>query len=682
MVEGTSLLRKHTSKPCIEGSNPSVSARLQNYTNAINNNFHEISQKFFEISRGNFYKYLQKYKIKKSKNQKIKKSKIMADQKTQLQNLLQQVLNQILHEQNSQNSQNNNQISILLERPKNPEHGDFATNLAMKLAKTLRKKPQEISNDLINRIQQIQQQNPNLNFIENISIAGAGFINFKCKATSKLSIISKVLNEKENFGKSAKKNQKILVEFVSANPTGPLHVGHGRGAAYGASLSNLLEFAGFDVDREYYVNDAGRQMDILAISTLLRCVEVHFPNAIDFPPNAYQGDYVKIMAEQFSTRNPKFFTENINKNFIENFLQDLGKFSPDNKDNNEIVLDQYISKAKQILGKNNYEILHKFVLTEQLDDCKNDLQEFGVTFDNWFSEKSLMQNNEVQNCIDLLTQNGNIYVAENNAKWFKSTDFGDEKNRVVQRDNGIYTYFASDIAYHKNKFQRGYDKMINIWGADHHGYISRVKGALKALNLNAENLIIALVQFAVLYRNGEKAQMSTRSGQFITLRDLRKEVGNDACRFFYVMRKSDQHLDFDLDLAKSQSSDNPVYYIQYAYARIASSLKKANVEIKIADAENLANLEKYITSEKDLALCDCLLRFPEVIETAARDLAPHQIAFYAKNLAAEFHAWYNSTRILSENLAEQNARLLLISAVQIVIKNAMKILGVSCPETM
>ena len=560
--------------------------------------------------------------------------------------------------------------AIILERPKQATHGDFACNLAMQLARALKRNPRELAQLLLSEI-------PASPFVAKTEIAGAGFINFHLQPAAKLEVVRNVLTGGESFGQStAGGNKKLQIEFVSANPTGPLHVGHGRGAAYGASLANLMAFAGWDVTREYYVNDAGRQMNILAVSAWLRYLE-SFGENFTFPPNAYQGDYVRVMAAQMKAAHGDKLHRPTSA-----LLQDTpglpdGERSDDEaKTQREEHLDALIANAKSLLGL-EWDYVHGLVLTEQLEDCRGDLEEFGVGFDVWFSEKSLFDTGLVERCVARLENAGHIYV-QNSAKWFKSSAFGDEKDRVVQRDNGLYTYFASDIAYHLNKYERGFERIINIWGADHHGYIPRVKGALAALDLDPDVLDIALVQFAVLYRNGQKASMSTRSGEFVTLRTLRDEVGNDACRFFYVLRKSDQHLDFDLDLAKSQTNENPVYYIQYAHARVCSVLAQWDGEpsaLAEADLSRLGN-------DYELALAVKLGEFHEVIETAARELAPHTLAFYLKDLAAEFHSYYNAERMLVDDAALKQARVALASAVRQVIQNGMRILGVGCPQSM
>jgi len=584
------------------------------------------------------------------------------DVKSQLTGLLQQALASV--------APTATDTPIQLERPRDPTHGDFATNLAMQLAKALKKNPRDIAQQLLNEL-------PVSSLVAKAEVAGAGFINFTLDAGAKTAVVKAVLAEGENFGRSTLGGwQKVQVEFVSANPTGPLHVGHGRGAAYGASLSSLLTFAGWDVTREYYVNDAGRQMDILGLSTWLRYLEQHGV-AVPFPPNGYQGDYVREMAQQITAAHGAKYVRPADA-VLDGTpgLPEAGRADDEAKQQRELHLDALIAKAKTLLDQ-DWAYVHQHALSEQLADCRDDLEEFGVHFDVWFSEKALYDTGLVARCVELLEQKGHIYV-QNGAKWFRSTAFGDEKDRVVQRENGLFTYFASDIAYHLNKFERGFDKVINIWGADHHGYIPRVTGAIKALDLDSDKLQVALVQFAVLYRNGQKASMSTRSGEFVTLRELRKEVGNDACRFFYALRKSDQHLDFDLDLAKSQTNENPVYYIQYAHARVCSVINQWGGELAaLADAA-----QALLSNPRELAIANKLAEFRDVVESAARDLAPHQIAFYLKDLAGEFHGWYNAERMLVDDAALREARVALAAAVRQVIRNGLAILGVSCPESM
>ena len=550
--------------------------------------------------------------------------------------------------------------NILLERPKQAQHGDYACNLAMQLAKPLRRSPRDIAQALMAAL-------PASGVVEKVELAGAGFINVFLTVAAKQSVVRGVLQAGDDYGHiRLGAGEKVQVEFVSANPTGPLHVGHGRGAAYGASLSNVLDAAGYAVSREFYVNDAGRQMDILALSTWLRYLDLH-AIAVPFPPNAYQGDYVRDMAKQISLAHRARYVHTAAE-----VLQNV----PAVEEDADAHLDALIANAKRLLDE-DYAYIHNHVLTEQLGDCRNDLEEFGVRFDVWFSEQSLFDSGLVARAVDALKQGGHLYQ-QDGALWFRSTTFGDEKDRVVQRENGLYTYFASDIAYHLNKFERGFDRVINIWGADHHGYIARVNGALKALGLDSDKLTIALVQFAVLYRNGEKAAMSTRSGEFVTLRELRNEVGNDATRFFYVLRKSDQHLDFDMDLAKSQSNENPVYYLQYAHARICSVLQQWQGDAAALRQADVSVLE----SDYEKVLLQHLIDYPQVIESAAVDMAPHMIAFYLKDLAADFHSYYNASRFLVEDEKVKLARLALVAAVAQVMRNGLALLGVSAPEKM
>ncbi len=551
-------------------------------------------------------------------------------------------------------------VNVVLERPKSVSHGDYACNVAMQLAKPLRRNPREIAQSIVSAL-------PDSPLVRKAEVAGAGFINLFLDVSVRQKIVPAILEAGAEYGRVAVGNGcKIQVEFVSANPTGPLHVGHGRGAAYGASLANVLDAAGYAVSREYYVNDAGRQMDILALSTWLRYLEIE-GQTLAFPENAYQGNYVRDMARAIQRQHGARYVHACDLVFAHT--------SPARSDG-EAYLDALIANAKRVLGA-DYAYIHDFVLAEQLGDCRNDLLEFGVEFDVWYSEQSLYDAGMVATAMDRLNASGHLYQ-QDGAVWFRSTSFGDEKDRVVQRDNGQYTYFASDVAYHLNKIERGFDKLIDVWGADHHGYIARVKGALEALGELPDRLTVALVQFAVLYRGGQKASMSTRAGEFVTLRELRQEVGKDAARFFYVLRKSDQHLDFDLDLAKSQSNENPVYYIQYAHARCSSVLEKWG-----GDTAALVNADVSRLVEQDELLClQKLLELPEIVEAAARDLAPHIIAFYLRDLAAVFHSYYNSTQILIEDTAVREARLSLVASVRQVLRNGLALLGVSAPDKM
>ncbi|MBS0336546.1 MAG: arginine--tRNA ligase [Proteobacteria bacterium] len=549
---------------------------------------------------------------------------------------------------------------VLLERPKQAEHGDLACNIAMQLAKKLKTNPRQLAERLIEALR--AQPAFAEGYIDAVEIAGAGFINLRLSAKTKQAVVARVLAEGAAFGRAAATGRKVQVEFVSANPTGPLHVGHGRGAAYGASLANLLAFCGDEVQREYYINDAGRQMDILAASVWLRYLE-SLGATVAFPEDGYRADYVRAIAEDLAKAHGKRF---------ERGTVDLPQATPGG--DADAALDALIARAKALLGDGWREV-HRFALEAMLADQKDDLGEFGVSYDRWFSEQSLHDGGDIDRAMQVLADRGHL-LEKDGAVWFRSTAFGDEKDRVVRRENGQLTYFASDIAYHLNKYERGYDRMIDVWGADHHGYIPRVKGALKALGLDAERLTVALVQFAVLYRNGEKVAMGKRSGDFVTLRDLRNEVGNDAARFFYVLRKSDQHLDFDLDLAKSQSNENPVYYIQYAHARVCSVFTQAGAEAAAgADTGLLSN-------PRELVLMQRLGEFPEVVQAAARDLAPHAVAFYLRDLAADFHSYYNAERILVEDATLAKARLALCAATRQVLASGLALLGVGAPERM
>ncbi len=547
------------------------------------------------------------------------------------------------------------ELTLSIERPANPEHGDYASNIALQLSKRLRRNPRQIAEEIA------KASAPALaatGLFEPLTVAGAGFLNIRVKPEAKLEVIRQVLEQGKDYGRvKTEKEESIQIEFVSANPTGPLHVGHGRGAAYGDSLAKLLEFAGARVTREFYVNDAGRQMDILALSVWLRYLQMRNMD-VPFPEEGYRGDYVRDIAARLAD-------ENLARK------ADFSGALPDA----DAEIDRLIDLAKRTLG-DGWKRVHRFALEAMLADQREDLAAFRVSFDQWSSEQGLHDNGLIDKALRLLQARGHLFE-QGGALWFRSSAFGDEKDRVVRRENGQYTYFASDIAYHLDKFERGFDRVIDVWGADHHGYVPRVKGALEAFGLDPGRLEIALVQFAVLYRNGEKLAMGKRSGEFVTLRELREEVGNDAARFFYVLRKSDQHLDFDLDLAKSESSDNPVYYVQYAHARVCSVF----AQIEGWDFPKNLSLEP-LKSDRELLLAQRLAEFPELILTAARERAPHSLAFYLRELAAEFHSYYNAERILVDDETLRSARLALSAAVRQTLANGLSLLGVSAPEKM
>ena len=548
-----------------------------------------------------------------------------------------------------------------LEPTRQKEHGDYTTNAALVLAKAARRPPRELA-------QAIASALPRSPLIARVEIAGPGFINVFLAADARFAVIAKVRTEDVAYGRtSLGAGQRVLVEFVSANPTGPLHVGHGRGAAYGDTLARVLRAAGYAVDTEYYNNDAGRQMDILAASVWLRYLDL-CGEAVAFPDNAYQGDYVWDIAATLKREDGERY-----RRPAAEALAGTEGVDPETR------LDTLIASARRLLGA-DYRRVFDAGLIALTGDIRNDLHQFGVDYARWFSERGLHESGAVAETIEELKRTGQLYEKDG-AWWFRSTDYGDEKDRVVVRENGAPTYLAADIAYHRDKFRRAYTQMINIWGADHHGYIARVKGAIQALGLDAARLTVLLVQFAVLWRGGEKVSMSTRAGEYVTLRELRQEIGNDAARFFYVLRKSEQHMDFDLDLARSQSADNPVYYVQYAHARIMSVFRQA-AEKGIATGDlDQAALELLRESHEEDLLAS-LARYPRVIEAAARAFEPHQIAYYLRELAQALHTCYNAHGILNAEPDLRRARLALVDAVRIVLRNGLELLGVTAPDRM
>lgn len=556
--------------------------------------------------------------------------------------------------------------NIQIDYPRDKQHGDFATNIALILAKQVQAKPRELAEKIIANL-------PSEELVAKTEIAGPGFINFFLAPTAWSQVVKDILSSKEKVGRSNMGvGKRIHLEFVSSNPTGPLHVGHGRSAAYGASLANILEAVGFVVHREYYVNDAGRQMDILATSIWLRYLQ-QCGEKFTFPVNAYQGDYVVEIARQLPQ----------DKKLHQPVAEVYKDVPPDENQggDKEKHIDALIARAKDLLGKENYQKVFQLGATTILNDIRDDLAEFGVHFQEWFSEKSLIDNNTAQRTIDQLRESNHLYQRDG-ALWFNSSAFGDDKDRVVLRENNQPTYFATDAAYRLNILERGFDQLINVLGADHHGYIPRIRAVIQALGRDPNVLVVPLVQFVALYRGKERVAMSSRSGTFVTLRELRKEVGNDAARFFYVMRKCEQHMDFDLELAKSQSSDNPVYYIQYAHARICSVLRQlADRKLSWDESEGL-NALTLLKETHETTLLQELSRYTEVVQSAALQHEPHLIANYLRDLAHAFHTYYNAHPFIVEHSELRNGRLSLIIATRYVIANGLSLLGVSAPETM
>jgi arginyl-tRNA synthetase len=558
-----------------------------------------------------------------------------------------------------------------VERSRDSVHGDFATNLALTLAKLVGARPRDLAVRLVAAL-------PKSPLVERVEIAGPGFINFHLTESAYRGVVPAILTAGHDFGRSRLgAGRRVQVEFVSANPTGPLHVGHGRGAAYGAVVADLLAAIGFDVHREYYVNDAGRQMDILATSVWLRYLEL-CGEELDFPSNGYKGDYVWDIAATLHREHGDGYRVDAAAVFAG---APPDQCPGEGDGDKEAHIDGLIAAAKRLLGDNRYRYCFELGLNTILDDIRDDLAQFGVQYQEWYSERSLAESGAVNKAVERLREAGQVYE-QAGALWFRSSAFGDEKDRVLERENGQTTYFASDIAYHLDKLERGFERVIDIWGADHHGYVPRVKAALAALGDDPSRLDVLLVQFAILYRGGERAQMSTRSGEFVTLRQLRKEVGRDAARFFYVMRRCEQHLDFDLDLAKSQSADNPVYYCQYAHARVCSVLRQAADRGLVVDpTPGTTNLER-LTEDQERSLLRTLSRYAEVVESAALSHEPHQLTHYLRELANDLHTYYNAHQFLVADEDLRDARIKLILAVRQVLRNGLGLVGVSAPEAM
>jgi arginyl-tRNA synthetase len=527
--------------------------------------------------------------------------------------------------------------NIVIEKPAHEEHGDFATNVAMLLARYEKKAPRAVAEALIRHLVALE------GIFHKVEIAGPGFINFHIKNEVWLKFLNTIAEAGDTYGKSRiGAGKKVQVEFVSANPTGPLHIGHGRGAATGDAIASMLAAAGFEVQREYYINDAGNQMDTLGKSIFLRYKEL-LGNDVEFPANCYQGNYIKDIARDAIT-----------------------KFS-----NKYLLVSE--SDAVSFFSKFGGDII--------LQCIAKDLEDFGVTFDNWYSEQTLFDGNKVNKAIKMIREKGLIYEHEG-ALWFKTTDFGDDKDRVVVRSNGATTYFASDIAYHSEKFERGFDWVVDVWGADHHGYVPRLKGVVQGLGRNPDDLKIVLVQLVALLRDGVPVAMSTRSGEFVTLKEVVDEVGRDAARFFFLMRRSDSQLDFDLELAKRQSTENPVYYVQYAHARICSIFETAQEKgiIFPADIKNIAQTK--LGTPEEMAIIKTLATFPEVVEGSALNFEPHRITYFLQELAGQFHSFYNKNRVIGEDTDLTVARLFLLKCIAQTLKNALAILGISAPERM
>lgn len=559
-------------------------------------------------------------------------------------------------------------IEPQIDHTRDKQHGDFASNVALILAKAAQRKPRDLAEQIVAHL-------PASPFVTRVDIAGPGFINFFLSPDAWQNVVQVILQAGTQYGRSnIGQGKSINLEFVSSNPTGPLHVGHGRSAAYGATLGNLLEATGFNVHREYYVNDGGRQMDILAVSVWLRYLEL-CGEKFTFPSNGYQGNYVIDIAKQLrSTENDRL------KHAAAEIFKDIPADEPAGGDK-EIHIDALIARAKKLLGDKDYLLVFDLALNTILADIREDLAAFGVTYQEWFSERDLIASGEVDRTIAKLKANGFLYE-KGGALWFKSTEFGDDKDRVVVRENGQPTYFAADIAHHQHTINKKFDQLINVLGADHHGYVPRVLASIQALGYDAKIIQFPIVQFATLYRGKERVQMSTRSGSFVTLRELREEVGTEAARFFYIMRKCEQHMDFDLELAKSQSNDNPLYYLQYAHARICSVFRQLT-EKQLNWDQQAGNLAlKHLQEAHELALLAELARYPEIVEAAAVNYEPHMLAHYLREVANAFHAYYNAVPFLVADNELRYARLNLIAATRQVLANGLQLLGVSAPETM
>jgi arginyl-tRNA synthetase len=554
-----------------------------------------------------------------------------------------------------------------VERTRDAQHGDFATNVALRLAKSARRNPRELAAAIVAAL-------PPSPLLKRAEVAGAGFINFYLAPGAYARELAAVHEQGARYGESrVGGGERLLVEFVSANPTGPLHVGHGRQAAYGATLANILAATGFAVEREYYINDAGRQLDILAVSTWVRYLQL-LGEELPFPQNGYRGDYVQPLAARLrealgvSLRHPAAAV-----------LAGLPADAP--QGDKEAYIDELIARARELIGAQGFQRVLDLSLAAMLTDIREDLSEFGVRFDHWTSERQFAAGGAIDHALEVLERQGRLYRRDG-ALWFRATEFGDEKDRVVVRENGQKTYFASDIAYHLAKRERGFAHLIDVLGADHHGYVARVRAGLIAMGQPGDCLEAPLIQFVSLFRGAQKIPMGKREAQFVTLRQLRGEVGNDACRFFYLMRSHDQPLDFDLELAKSRSNENPVYYIQYAHARVASVMKQLAARGLSFERGQGLNATARLSEPHEQAVLQSLSRYPEVLEQAAVNRAPHALAHYLRELANVFHTYYNAQAFIVDDAELRNARLALVLGVQQVVRNGLTLLGVSAPESM
>lgn len=556
--------------------------------------------------------------------------------------------------------------ALVVERTREAQHGDFATNIALRLAKAAGCKPRELADAIVSAL-------PPNTLVARTEVAGAGFINFFLSSQAYAEELAQIHERGDRYGTSRLgQGERVLLEFVSANPTGPLHVGHGRQAAYGATLASILAAVGFDVSREYYINDAGRQVDILAVSAWMRYLEL-CRETLPFPENGYRGDYVWPLAEALRAR--------FGKQLHHPAAQVLMDLPPDGPaGDKEVYTDALIERARALLGTGFKDVIEVSLQT-MLADIRDDLAQFGVVFDRWFSERALADGGAIDRALARLTEQGQLY-RQDGAVWFRATALGDEKDRVVVRENGQKTYFASDIAYHLEKRERGFSRLIDVLGADHHGYIARVRAGLIAMGEPGDCLEVNLIQFVSLFRGTEKIPMGKREGQFVTLRQLREEVGNDACRFFYLMRSHDQPLDFDLELAKSRTNENPVYYIQYAHARVASVMKQLAAKDLSFDREAGLTSTALLTSRNEQAVLGAVTRYPEVLEQAAIQRAPHVLVHYLRELANALHTYYNAEQFIVKDASLRDARLALVLAVQQVLRNGLTLLGVSAPESM